>query len=223
MLFCTLPAFAQQGGISYDSASVQLRHVTGNRLSSFKSDPHFQYDKIVEPPVSLWDRFWNWIWSLIGRFFESSAGGVILNWLIIPVAVGIIVFFIIKVTGMTDGRLFRKKNLDQGLGFTTLDEDIHAIDFDSAIQRAVDSRNFRLAVRLLYLQSLKLLTDQGKINWQINKTNLAYWQELSGMPYQESFFELTRQFEYNWYGNWPPTETAFVDLRKTFGEFNRQL
>ena len=33
MLFCTLPAFAQQGGVSYDSSSVQSRHITGDRLN----------------------------------------------------------------------------------------------------------------------------------------------------------------------------------------------
>jgi hypothetical protein len=75
----------------------------------------------------------------------------------------------------------------------------------------------------LYLQSLKILTDNGKINWQVNKTNLMYWQELGGTPYQQQFFDLTRQFEYNWYGNWPPTEPEFARLRQTFGDFNKQL
>jgi hypothetical protein len=228
LLICILAVFAWFNGLAqqtllYDSSSVRVRHYAAEKLAAYKNDPRFQYEKILEPPVSLWDRFWMWFWSVIERFFGSPAGSIAFHWIIIPLAVAVIVFFIIKLTGMTDGRLFGKKNRREGLDYTTMNEDIHAIDFNNAIQQAVDEKNFRLAVRLLYLQSLKILTDQGKINWQINKTNLTYWQELGGMPYQEEFFELTRLFEYNWYGNRMATEPEFAGLRQSFNSFNKQL
>jgi hypothetical protein len=102
-------------------------------------------------------------------------------------------------------------------------EDIHAIDFDRAIQDAIDTRNFRMAVRLLYLQSLKNLADRGLINWQLNKTNIAYVHELDNHEFQQTFRDLTFQFEINWYGDVPIDENEFGSVRDQFNRFKRQL
>ena len=228
-IICLLILFIQFNGsaqqtILYDTSTIQVRHYPADKMSVYKTDPAFQYERTIEPPSSRWRRFWDWVWSLFTRMFETPLGALIFNYYtLIIIAVVIIVFFIMKLTGMTDGRFFGKKNTGDGLSYTALDEDIHSINFNEAIQQAVDEGNFRLAVRLLYLQSLKNLTDNGKINWQVNKTNLAYLHELSGTVYEQQFFELTKQFEYNWYGNWPATEPQFAGIKQTFNDFNKQL
>jgi hypothetical protein len=214
--------FAQKT-ILYDTSLIQVREYSAEKLSAFKKDPHFQYERVIESPKSLWDRFWDWFWSLFEKLFGSKNGNRVFNWIIVSLAVVVIVFFIIKLTGMTNVGLFGKKNKGERLDYTTMTEDIHSINFDEEIQKAIDEKNFRLAVRLLYLQSLKKLSDNENINWQLNKTNLAYWQELGGTPYQQPFFELTQKFEYNWYGNRAATEEEFGILRQSFNDFNRQL
>ncbi|MBS1934922.1 MAG: DUF4129 domain-containing protein, partial [Bacteroidetes bacterium] len=153
----------------------------------------------------------------------TTTGGRIFNTVITILAVALLVFFIVKVTGMSGTGLFGKKNKSDKFPFSELDENIHTIHFDDAIQRAIDDKNLRLAVRLLYLQSLKNLSDKGNIHWQSNKTNFNYVQELSGTPYQSKFTDLTRQFENNWYGNFFIPEYEFTRLRQSFIDFNRQL
>lgn len=222
ILAASFSGFAQKN-ILYDSSFMHAREYDADKLSSYKKDPVFQYEKVIEPPKSLWDRFWDWFWSLINRFFNTKSGGAIFQWTLISVAVIVLVYFIIKLNGMTNAGLFGKNNKGEKLDYTIMSEDIHSIDFDNEIQKAIDEKNFRLAVRLLYLQSLKKLTDNGNIHWQLNKTNLAYWQELGGTKYQQPFFDITRQFEYNWYGNRPATQEEFGTLRQTFNDFNSQL
>ena len=228
LLFCILIFAAKcsasaQKTIFYDSSYVQARDFDSAKLYSFKKDPIFQYEKVVESPKSLWDRFWDWFWSLIDRIFNTKSGGAVFQWTVISIAVIILVYFIIKISGMSNAGLFGKNNKGEKLAYSEMSEDIHSIDFDNEIQKAIDEKNFRLAVRLLYLQSLKKLTDNGNINWQPNKTNLTYWQELGGSKYQQSFFDITRQFEYNWYGNRAATPEEFKLLRQTFNDFNSQL
>jgi hypothetical protein len=223
LIFAASFSGVAQKTILYDTSAMHAREYDADKLAAFKKNPVFQYDKVVESPKSVWDRFWDWFWSLIDRIFSTKGGSTVFQWTIISLAVVVIVFFIIKLTGMTNVGLFGKYNKGEKLSYSTLSEDIHSIDFNTEIQKAVDEKNFRLAIRLLYLQSLKKLTDNGNINWQVNKTNLAYWQELGGTQYQQPFFEITRQFEYNWYGNRPSTEQEFGTLRQTFNDFNRQL
>jgi hypothetical protein len=159
----------------------------------------------------------------MNRFFGSPAVSAVLGKLIIGLAILVIIFFIFKLTGMTNVGLFGKYNKGVGLAYTTEQEDIHQIDFNLEIRQAIEQKNFRLAIRLLYLQSLKKLSDNGLISWHPNKTNFTYWQELNGTNYQKLFFELTDRFEYSWYGNRFPTENEFVGLKEIFIELDSKM
>ena len=212
--------------IYYDSSAMHTRSFSQEKLNEYKAGKDFQYENFREPPKSIMDRFWDWFWSHWNKFWErafsTEAGRITFKTVITIVAVAIIVFFVLRLSGMTKAGLFGRKSGD-GLDYTTSEEDIHAINFEEAIQQAINNGNLRLAVRLLYLQSLKKLTDTGLINWQINKTNIAYVQELSGSSYQPAFSNLTLQFESNWYGDVPINDGEFNAVREQFNQFNRQL
>lgn len=212
-----------QEQISNDSSTITVRHFSSAAITGYKADQDFQYDRIIEPPKSVWDRFWEWFWQKVAQTIGSRQGGRIFNIILILLAAAILTFFIIKLTGMQNSGLFGKKNTGNALDYSIHDENIHTINFDAAIQEAVDKKNYRVAVRLLYLQCLKLLTDRRLINWQVNKTNVTYVQELSGSTYQQSFRDLTFQFENNWYGDLPIEESEFIQVKDHFNQFNRQL
>ena len=119
--------------------------------------------------------------------------------------------------------LFGKKNKEETLDYSVMEDNIHTINFEAAIEQAIADKNFRFAVRLLYLQTLKNLTHAGLINWQVNKTNVAYVEELNGNEYQQHFRRLTRQFENNWYGYLPIEEKEFGAVIDHFNQFNQKL
>ncbi len=137
-------------------------------------------------------------------------------------AVAAIVFFVMKITGMTGGGIFGR-NAGSSFSYTVSEDDIHAISFDNAIQQAVNAGNFRLAIRLLYLQALKNLSDKGYIDWQINKTNSDYIQEVVSKPWHSLFQLLTWRFEYTWYGERNMEKDDFNQLQLQFQQFNNQL
>jgi hypothetical protein len=224
--FILLQTSRAQHTIVYDSADIKTRTFSAEKLKEYKANKDFQYERFKETPKSIWDRFWEWLWGLWERFwqrvFSTEGGRITFKTVLIILAVAVLVFFILKLSGMTKSGLFGRKSGD-GLDYSTSEEDIHTINFEEAIQQAINSGNLRLAVRLLYLQSLKQLTDTGLINWQINKTNIAYVQELSGSSYQPAFSNLTLQFESNWYGDVPIDAGEFNSVREQFNQFNRQL
>jgi hypothetical protein len=140
----------------------------------------------------------------------------------IIVGVAVIAYFIFKVVGMKEGGLFGRSSKDS-LDYSISSDDIHKISFEEAIQDAIASSNFRLAIRLMYLQSLKKLSDSGYINWQLNKTNTDYLQETRDKKWHSLFSSLTYNFEYTWYGEAAINKDRFGVVQQQFQQFNNQL
>jgi hypothetical protein len=98
-----------------------------------------------------------------------------------------------------------------------------AVDYERQIGLAVSNKNFRLATRYLYLQSIQKLMAAGLISFAADKTNSQYLYELSGKPYKEEFVSLTLNYEYVWYGEFLIDETAYIKLQQRFKQFNTQF
>lgn len=209
-----------------DSSTVVVRNFDQQALKSYSSQNEFKYDEVESGP-SLWTRFWRWFWHLFDFLNVKGykAGGWIalfltfLKYLAIGVCVAALVFFIIKLIGVDMANIFRRKASPIILPYTETLENIHEIDFDDQIEKAVSLHNYRLAVRLLYLKCLKQLSDAALIQWQPEKSNNAYINELNNADQRMVFKLLTRQFEYVWYGEFIIDGAIFSNINSSFQNF----
>jgi hypothetical protein len=209
--------------VIHDTATVSIRQFAPARINEYKSHPDFQYEPLAAPSRTFWDRFWEWFWQKAEDLLGKGKTGMVLKYLLVAAVIGVSVFFVLKLSGMSGEGLFGKSGKRAGPDYSVFEENIHTINFDQAIQQAIEDRNYRFAIRLLYLQSLKNLADRELISWQINKTNIAYVQELKGHAYEEDFRYLTAQFEFHWYGEASAGETGFHTVKAQFDRFNKQL
>jgi hypothetical protein len=205
---------------SFDSSDVIERKFSESRINEFRKDKQLQYDKLVEPPQSLWNRFWNWVWNLIDRVFSTPGGRRTAGAITIILALAALIFFILKMGGGT--ALFGKQG-KKGLAYDIGEENIHSISFEEAIQEALHQGNYRMAVRLVYLHSLKMLSDKELIDWRPGKTNFAYVYELNGHRSYSSFKNLTSEFEYTWYGGAEVDKEHFHEIDESFREFKNEV
>ncbi len=134
-----------------------------------------------------------------------------------------IAFFIFKMAGIDMLNIFRRKPRIVNLPYSESIENIHEIDFDTDIEKAVAQHNYRLAVRLLYLKCLKQLNDASLIKWQPEKTNGAYVNELNSPAQRSTFKLLTRQFEYVWYGDFAIDGDIFKHINVLFQKFKNDM
>lgn len=223
ILFFTGSIFCiAQKNLQRDSSAVVVRSFNYQQLQEFKKDKDFQYDHLSEPQKSLWEKFWNWFWRKVFKIMRTKSGRTTVWTILIGLGTAAIVFFIIKVMGMSNGGLFARQ-AENNLPYRAETEDINRISFDDAIEKAIAERNFRMATRLLYLQSLKRLSDKGYIEWNLNKTNSDYIIEVNGRPWQSLFKKLTYSFEYTWYGEMNVANNEFQHLQVQFQQFNNQL
>jgi hypothetical protein len=95
--------------------------------------------------------------------------------------------------------------------------DIAELDTEDLIQKAHNARDYKLAIRLYFLDLLKKLNENGKIAWTKDKTNRDYLSELfSKQYYFDEIRTLTLAYERVWYGEHIPTEEHYQELRSEF-------
>ncbi len=212
-------SIAKKATVTLDSAKIDLREFNKSKLESHSKETDFIYDDVPAPNLSLWDRFWQWVWRLIGNTLSNKVAGGFVKYLAIIALVGLVVFIVLKIIG-ADLKIFSRQSQKVEVPYTESDDNIHEIDFNEQIEKAITNANYRLAVRLLYLRSLKKLSDNGLIHWLPEKTNQTYISEINDPDKKKQFSRLTHQFEYVWYGEFFINKDDFYVIKDTFERFN---
>ena len=215
--------------IRLDTSKVNVYSFNASALEKYKKSPDFDYrDADAKTGLNWWDRFWNWFWELIAKLFGNSQPTAapsfpFMKYLIEAGAVILLVFIIIKLAGLNISNIFNREAAEIQVPYSESLENIHQITFDEEIEKALNQRNYRLAIRLLYLSTLKQLNDAHLIQWQLEKTNSTYLNELRDATQRQSFGILTRQFEYVWYGDFPVDGQSFQNINTLFHDFKMML
>lgn len=137
-----------------------------------------------------------------------------LIWIIIIIVfAGAVVYFL----SANKISLFAKN--DKKIGEDDDDEntdDIFSIKYPELIRKALAEKNYRLAVRLHYLQTLKEMSDKNLIKYLPEYTNQHYLMQLAPTKYSAEFAAATRDYEYVWYGKFDINESIYESVRKDF-------
>jgi hypothetical protein len=218
-----LPFSGYAAGKANTPVPTEVRRPNADKVEKFKADRDFKYENDYTAKLSVWDVIWRWFSRHI---FEPILGKhaftiwQIFEYSLAIIAVVLIVYYFIK--GDRRG-LFSRGPKSLAIEMDGGQEDINLMDFDKLISNAIENRQYRVAIRYLYLKLLKDLSDGNHINWKAEKTNLDYMNELRSSAYGKRFTEVTTLFDYAWYGDASITENNFGHIRDSFIEFNKQL
>lgn len=214
--------------IKHDSAAVQLREPQKEKQEEIYKDEYWRYDRdktLTKEEPNVFDRMWNsFMESLFNNMSSDKGGSNFWNFFWIAVLVILIVFVILRVTKTGTSSLFAgKKKKAEKIDATLEDVDIHAIDYDQMIADAERKRDYRLAIRLWFLRTLKVLSDKELVHWKMDKTNSDYYYDLNGSDYQKEFGDVSFIYDYIWYGEKPVDENAFQIAQNQFRAFHTKI
>jgi hypothetical protein len=198
--------------ISEAAQSVQKRVVPDTILRQIKSEKAYWYANEV-PPRQLKEEK--------SSDFRMQQWMITALWLII---IGVFIAIVIGFLASSNIHLFRRRaatvlKSDEGVS----EENLFTINYDNEIRSAVNAGNYRLAIRLWYLQTLKNLAEDELISYKQESTNSQYLQQLNDTNFYKPFRLLTRSFEYAWYGQFTLSQRAFERIQQDFTDFNQQL
>lgn len=225
LLVAVAPVSAKPAPVlRYDSSMVKQLRPSELQEQEVFDDVDLGFAKVnentEENPIT---RFFAWLLEkLFGN--TSSEARRQARWVFIWIlVVGGLVLAIWLFRKSEFGSFLRGNTKEAGFNFSDMDEDISRIDFDEKIRNARNDKDFRLAVRWLYLKQLFLLNEHGRIAWQPYKTNMDYANELSSSSLKPAFRQLSRLYEYVWYGDYPLEEEGFLKAESEFTQFEQQI
>ncbi|MCU0355097.1 MAG: DUF4129 domain-containing protein [Cytophagales bacterium] len=199
-----------------------VRQFDADNLREYRNDSDYEYD-IKQVDLSWWERFKRWLAGLLRQTLFREGTGTF--WETFGWIVGglVIVYAILRLIGADPRGLFGRRAKAAPVSAEEVETDIHSVDFNQLIAEAVSKQQYKRAVRLHYLKSLKLLSDREWIDWRPYKTNYEYIRELKQPNLSPDFRRLTFLFEYVWYGGFTVTPEDYTEMRTVFQQFEQQV
>lgn len=101
-----------------------------------------------------------------------------------------------------------------------LDPEVLAkLEINSILNQYLNNGDYRMAVRMLYLQLLQKLYKAGYVLPSKEKTNLDFFYELQGNKLQNGFGKLTNIYEKAWYADADVTASAFNTVQYQYKNY----
>jgi len=139
------------------------------------------------------------------------------------VVIAILVLIILKLFGHSFF-LPNKKNKEKHWSeLKNLNENIHVADLDHLLMKALDEKNFKLAIRIYYLIIIKELSLRDMILWKKDKTNREYLREMQMNEHYSIFRKATNTFERVWYGERIIDEEDYQKINPVFKELIKRI
>lgn len=222
--FTTL--LGQSDSLSIDEPAIvqkeiDVRTPKQEKIEKFQKDSRFQYER-VERSLSWWDKLWLRINEFIGNIFGAVAESGVAGIVVLIIIVVVICLIVLKLLGVDYRTLLGKKELDTP-EIDIYTENVHEMNFDALISNALKNKDYRLAVRFLYLKNMKQLSDKDIIEWSNNKTNYSYQYEIRNEVLRTKFIETTLIFDYVWYGEFGLDEPTFSVINQRLDDFNKMI
>ncbi len=180
--------------------------VSDSLVREFTSQTAYDYNReLVQTDTNYLDSFLQWLGELLDEVLGRTVGEVQYNpnyyfiwWILGAIIVVLLTWWLLQ----SHFALFRRDDDTEKLDYDVQLDNIHEIDFDSSLAEARRNGDYRQVCRLLYLQTLKRLSDGQVIDWQPFKTPSQYAREVA----DPNMRAMTNAFLCVRYGNFQATD-----------------
>ena len=195
------------------------------KIAEYQANKRYDYNSQLDMPEYSWfeivSKWFNrLINSLFRGSFEEKYTTPVMIFIFVVLLCAVLIFLYKKRP-----ELFMRSKKTEKIPYTVEEENIHKIDFANEIAEALYREDYRLSIRLLYLQTLRFLSDHQLIDWQIHKTPTEYLYEVKNKAMKQPLRELTHHFLQVRYGNYDASLTLFetmLDFQKLIQEEERR-
>lgn len=211
--------------IKTDDSQIEQKHFDSEINDRYRGK-QFDYESHQGKADNLLMRGIKWFFEKVASIFNVEISAT--TYKIIEIIIYILLFFLagyilIRVlTGREVSSFLSKKNR----GPATLqfeEEHIENLDLEKEIKNALEQKNYRLAIRFMYLKSLKTLSLQNLIEWNFEKTNSDYYREIENPGIKENFQKISYWYDHIWYGEFTLDEKDFQNAQKDFDQLNKTI
>lgn len=193
------------------AAIVKSREVNKEIITKHLTESEFQYNRTVSDEAkSFWANLKSWlIRKLFGNITRESADRTmtIIYWLLALFGIIVVAVWLYR-SEFFGAPLQRTTRLGDGLMEETARSEE---DIESQIMMALSDKDYSLAIRWVYIKTIKLLSLKQVIEIRQDKTNYDYFLEIKSEKIREPFRGLTHIYEYSNYGKFDTEITHYQE------------
>lgn len=210
--------------VQIDRTPVVQKEFT-ETLSEKYTGKDYDYDVIEGEAENFLSRVLRWFFESIAELFGFQVSPevfTIIKILFYLALGGLVLYIAIKLlVGEGSSSFFTRKEV--ALSPLKIQEDhIEKVDLDAFIKEALAARNYRLAVRYMFLKSLKQLSVENLIHWHFDKTNTDYYNELEDPTLKTNFKQIAYLYDNIWYGEYALDEQGYYQAKQDFDQLNKR-
>ena len=176
--------------------------VSDSLVREFVSQSAYDYKReLVQTETNYLDSFLGWLDEQFGRTASTvqyDRDYEIIWWILGAIVLALLLWWLQQARF----DLFKRGDGDDKLDYDVQLDNIHEIDFETSLAEARRKGDYRQVCRLLYLQTLKRLSDGKVIDWQPFKTPSQYAREVANPTMRT----MTNAFLRVRYGNFEATD-----------------
>ncbi|UZO80342.1 hypothetical protein NBT05_15470 [Aquimarina sp. ERC-38] len=209
--------------VALDSSKTSIVSFTED-LSQIYTDDAFKYPVEEVVNQNFLERAINWLFrslqDLFGINLPPGIQKLVTSFIYILLIAAAIYFIVTLLVGKEAVSFFKKKEVSvQPLVFN--EEDIDQLDLDNLLNEALSDKNYRLAIRFLYLKTLQQLSLKNRIQFHAEKTNKDYVSEIENIQVKNIFKKISYAYEYIWYGEFEIDQNGFELAQSSFEQLKR--
>lgn len=197
-----------------------------SKLEEAKTNDDYDYS-LEQSQTNWWSEFKEWLsiqWrNLFGQSLDSSFWLFVykvLPYLVLTAALVFLVWFIVR---SNPGNQIMRQHDASKVTLTEEEELLMKRNLDKLADEAIENKQYRLAIRYMYLNCIKRLDLKGIIKYANDKTNFEYLREIEFKPLSREFKQLTIAYEQTWYGQLQFDEVYFKTLKQQYEAFHEHL
>lgn len=199
-------------------------------MQSIKEKDEFDYNRSYTEET-WWSNFTSWLNKKWNQLLQAIFGDIkpdtfvyfltqILPYLIVG---GVIIFIIWLFIKLNPGQNVLAKTEQSEVFFSNEEELVKTKNLAKLKEEALKKQNFRLAVRYWYLLILQNLDKLELIEYEFEKTNTDYANELQSKSFVGLFKESTNYYNFAWYGGFEVNEIQFQKIDRLFSHLQTQI
>lgn len=130
-----------------------------------------------------------------------------------------VIYLIVKALMNDEGKWIFGRSSDKKLvTYDELEQSLLETNFQKLIADSEKNGSQRLTIRYYYLWLLKSLSEKGHIEWDIEKTNSDYAQEIKDSQLKKEFEYLSYLYDYIWYGEFEVDQPTYDKAKAAFNK-----
>lgn len=200
---------------------IVLKSADHKAIETYRNNNDFNYK---EQPVQERPNFLpKWLMKYLAKFLTNIFRSGALEVVFILLITSVVLYILLRLNGINPAGLLKRNPHEIKNAVYSEVQEHQLIQFDKLIDEAVMGGDFRLAIRLHFLDILMQLDKKGIISFKEDKTNRGYYNEINQPSVKKGFSGVAGIFENVWYGELVLSKNQYAELENVLSELRKGM